>query len=88
MITKTKSILEMSIEQKLIYILDSPHTITIGNGIMRSDGEWHGTYEWKHVQLPNRNHIADGTRFLKLDDCLDNCIEYLKELKNKKKGEQ
>lgn len=71
----------MTFEEKIRFIFDCPYTIKLGSHAMRLDGEWHTAYKWEHVQLPSEQHIASNSRFLKLDDCIDDCIKYIKSRK-------
>lgn len=73
----------MTFEEKIRFIFDCPYAIKLGSHVMRSDGEWYTGYEWEHVQLPGGQRLKGNSRFLKLDDCVDDCIKYIKSLEKK-----
>lgn len=49
-------------------------------------GEWKMILAWKHVIKPGDTYIKDSKweGFDNIDECLDDCLEYIETLKNEK----
>ena len=54
------------------------------NAPKHMDGEWDTRIIWRHVGQPCDRHIKDceWKGFTNIDDCLDDCLKYIKTLKH------
>ncbi len=76
----------MNLSEKVKQVFEFGHSIIFQNVVKRIDGEWESRITWAHVGLPGNRFIkgCDWEGFEEFEDCVDDCLQYLKTLTNQK----
>lgn len=73
----------MTTAKKFQEIFDSGWSFIFQNTPKYIDGEWDIKIIWRHVGQPGDRHIkdCDWDGFTNIDDCIDDCLKYIKTIK-------
>jgi hypothetical protein len=77
----------MTTKEKANKVFQSGLAFRIWNKPVQNDQLWDIKIFWAHMEYDNKNIVVecDNKGFDTLDDCLDNCITYLKNYVNEEK---